>query len=108
MSKLGSTLGILIKTDKYNMEKVMLKYARVLIEMSLDGPFPDTIEFINDNGVLIRQVVTYEWKPTKCNHCNMLGNEEDACKKKGVIRKVWREVPKAVVTNTPELSEVPT
>ncbi|KAJ8424009.1 hypothetical protein Cgig2_032393 [Carnegiea gigantea] len=48
LSKLGSTLGILIKTDRTTKEKSAIKYAILLIEMSLDGPFPNHIDSIND------------------------------------------------------------
>ncbi|KAJ8419451.1 hypothetical protein Cgig2_023657 [Carnegiea gigantea] len=54
-SKIRSTLGSPLKT---------YKYARLLINISLDGLFPDYIEFFNENQVSIRQQVIYEWKPT--------------------------------------------
>ncbi|KAJ8420005.1 hypothetical protein Cgig2_006618 [Carnegiea gigantea] len=50
------------------------------------------IEFFNDNEILIRQHVTYEWKPVKCAHYHMFGHEEPVCKKKGEVRKEWRRV----------------
>ena len=40
--------GISLKTDKYTKEKSMLKYARLMVEMPLDGEFPDYIEFANE------------------------------------------------------------
>jgi len=54
-SKTGSSLGILLKTDKYAKERTMIKYARILIDISLEGPFPDYIKFFNEEEVLIRQ-----------------------------------------------------
>ena len=51
----------------------MLKFARLLIEMSLEDPFPEWIEFINDNDILIRQEVSYDWLPIKCTYYRMLG-----------------------------------
>jgi len=47
----------------------MLHYARLLIEMSLEGNFLEFIEFLNDKDVLVRQQVKYEWKPIYCTHC---------------------------------------
>ncbi|KAJ8419993.1 hypothetical protein Cgig2_031557 [Carnegiea gigantea] len=61
-------LGIPLKTDKYTKEKSMLKYARLLVEMPLDGNFPEYIEFVNEKNVLIRQKVKCEWLPLKCSH----------------------------------------
>ncbi|KAJ8425229.1 hypothetical protein Cgig2_019118 [Carnegiea gigantea] len=53
LSKIGSILGIPLKTDKYTRDKVMIKYARLLIDIPLHGHFPDHIEFFNEDGVLV-------------------------------------------------------
>ncbi|KAJ8420316.1 hypothetical protein Cgig2_007978 [Carnegiea gigantea] len=87
LSKIGSILGIPIKTDKFTKEKGMLKFARLLIKMSLEGPFPEWIEFINDNDILIRQEVSYEWLPIKCTYCHIPGHEVNACRKKETVHK---------------------
>ncbi|KAJ8421702.1 hypothetical protein Cgig2_002599 [Carnegiea gigantea] len=55
LSKIESILGIPIKSNRYIKERSMIKYTRLMIEMSLEGPFPDYIEFFNDNEVLVRQ-----------------------------------------------------
>ena len=93
LSKIGSILGIPLKTDRYTKEKRVIKYARLLIDMPLDGHFPDHIDFFNEEGILIRQQVHYEWKPVKCTHCKMFGHEDSYCKKKGGTRLEWRPVP---------------
>ena len=51
LSKIGSIIGIPLKSDKYTMEKTMLHYALLLIE--LDVAFMKFIEFINDKDVLV-------------------------------------------------------
>ena len=68
----------------------MLRYARLLVEMSLDGQFPEFIEFANEKGVLIRQMVHYEWLPIKCTYCKMFGHSLEDCRKKNPQRKEWR------------------
>ncbi|KAJ8420198.1 hypothetical protein Cgig2_028421 [Carnegiea gigantea] len=94
--KIRSILGIPIKTDKYTKQKTLLKYARLLIDISLDDAFPVYIEFFNDHNVLGRQQVKYEWKPTKCGHCRMFRHSEDECRKKTMVRKEWRVVQRQV------------
>ncbi|KAJ8425110.1 hypothetical protein Cgig2_015888 [Carnegiea gigantea] len=84
LSKIGSILRIPIKTDRYTKEKTMLRYARLLIDISLDSTFLDFIKFFNDNEVV------YEWKPVKCAHRHMFGHEEQIYKKKGGLRQEWR------------------
>ncbi|KAJ8430000.1 hypothetical protein Cgig2_033925 [Carnegiea gigantea] len=74
-SKLGGIIGIPIKTDKYTKNKEYLHYARMLIEVPMEGPFPDTIDFINDYRVLVKQRINFEWKPIKCNQCQLIGHE---------------------------------
>ncbi|KAJ8419926.1 hypothetical protein Cgig2_015577 [Carnegiea gigantea] len=91
-------MGIPIKTDKYTRDRTMLKYARLLIEVNLEGPFPEFVDFINENGV------KFEWLPAKCNHCLMYGHEETFYRKKERVRKEWRPIPKeeiAALATTP-------
>ena len=82
----------------------MLWYARVLIEMNVDGPFPEFLEFFNENDMLVRPTVKYEWLPTKCAHCNMFGHIEDQCRKKNGIPKEWRRVQHDQPTENIEVS----
>ena len=90
LSKLGSSLGIPIKIDKHTMEKTRLSYARLLIDIPVDGLFPEFIDFVND--VVVRLKVEYEWKPLKCNHCKMFGHIGEECRKKAKTRREWTEV----------------
>ncbi|KAJ8421923.1 hypothetical protein Cgig2_025978 [Carnegiea gigantea] len=92
LSKIGSLIGIPLKTDCYTKERTMIKYARLMIEVPIEGPFPDFVEFFNDEDILIRQQVQFEWKPIKCTHCSMYGHTEEICKKKVGQRMEWRPV----------------
>ena len=65
-----------------------------MIEVPFARPFLDAIEFINDQRVLVRQKVIFEWKPIKCNHCHLFGHEVSKCRKKQGNRKEWRVVQK--------------
>ena len=64
----------------------------MLVEMPLEGPFPEHIDFVNDWDIVVRQKVKYEWKPTKCTNYKMLGHEEKDCRRKNQGRKEWRPV----------------
>ena len=90
LSKIGSMLGIPLKTDRFTKDKMMLRYARLLIEMPLDGQFPEFLEFANEKGVLIRQKIQYEWIPIKCTYCRMFGHPLEDCRKKNPQRMEWR------------------
>jgi len=104
LSKIASILGIPLKIDKYIKEKSTLRYARILIEMNVEGPFPEFVEFFNKNDVLVRQTVKYKWLPTKCAHYNMFGHTEDQCRKKNGIHKEWRRVQHDQPTENTEVS----
>ena len=71
-----------LKTDKYTKDKTLLRYARLLIEISLDGSFPEYIEFANEKGVMIRQRVKHEWLPIKCSTYKMFGHNTEDCRKR--------------------------
>jgi len=60
LSKIGSLIGIPIKTDQYTKSKSMIQYARMLIEVPIEGPFPDYADFFNKKGQLTRQQVHFE------------------------------------------------
>ncbi|KAJ8419746.1 hypothetical protein Cgig2_019154 [Carnegiea gigantea] len=99
LSKLGSMLGIPIKPNKITKEKSALSYARLLIEIPLNGPFPKHIDFVNDWDVIVRQKVTYEWKLTQCSFYQMLGLEELNCRKKAKTRQEWGPVQRGEAAN---------
>ena len=92
LSKIGTLLGVPLKTDKYTLDKTFLNYARVLIDMPIDGAFPEFVEFINKHGVLVRQHVRYEWKPIKCPHYLMYRHTEPDYRKKPKPRQEWRPI----------------
>jgi len=100
LSKICSVQGIPIKTDKYTKEKTWIRYARVLIDIPITGPFSEYIEFFNEHEMLVRQLVKYEWLLIKCHHCGMFGHEEQVCKNKITPRQEWRPVTKPPTTQS--------
>ena len=50
LSKIGSLIGIPLKTDQYTKMKSMIQYVRLLIEVPIEGPFPDHVDFFNEKG----------------------------------------------------------
>ncbi|KAJ8439003.1 hypothetical protein Cgig2_012999 [Carnegiea gigantea] len=107
LSKLASILGILVKIDKQTMDKIYLNDARLLIDISLDEPFPEYVDYINDRGLVTRQNVKYEWLPLKSNHCSMFEHLEADCKRKRVIRQEWRTVTTTDQDNESRKEQLP-
>ncbi|KAJ8431836.1 hypothetical protein Cgig2_023480 [Carnegiea gigantea] len=61
---------------------------------------PEEIDLITEKGTLQKQEVFYEWRPIKCNHCEMFGHGEQECKKKHMTKQVW--VPTRQQNEEPE------
>ncbi|KAJ8428837.1 hypothetical protein Cgig2_003385 [Carnegiea gigantea] len=76
--------------SEFAIDKVLLIRRGLLVEMPLEGYFPDSIEFANEKSVLIRQKVIYEWLPLKCSHCKMFGQTQENYRKQDIHRKEWR------------------
>lgn len=90
LSKLGSCLGVPLKTDKVTKNKEILSYARLQIDIKLNSSFPEFIDFVDERGVLVRQSVNYEWRPLKCDTCKMYGHATLDCRNKLGAKWVWR------------------
>ncbi|KAL2901648.1 adenylate kinase, partial [Bienertia sinuspersici] len=70
LEKIVRPLGTLIKVDAATSNRDKLNFARVLVEMSIEGDCPDSIQFINEKDILVDIPVSYQWKPTLCGTCN--------------------------------------
>ncbi|XP_048494347.1 uncharacterized protein LOC104906959 [Beta vulgaris subsp. vulgaris] len=117
--KIVRQIGKAVKMDATTKSKDRLNYARVMIEVGIQGQLPENIQFYNEHGVLVTQTVEYEWRPVQCGKCKGYGHETDKCKKlEG--NKRWVKKPIQVtdqegfikittnrVTNEPTTVEVP-
>ena len=95
--KLVQGIGKPLRLDQATQSKDRLMYARVLVETKMNQVLPDFIEFENEKGQLVQQMINYEWRPVQCNICKGIGHGEGECKKgrKGV-KKQWVEKPKVL------------
>lgn len=86
LEKIVGLVGTPVKPDTATSLRERVAYVRYLVEMKLDGDFPSTVSFINEKGILMEQVVTYEWRPVQCKACSKWGHVEKECKS----QKVWK------------------
>ncbi|XP_074299652.1 uncharacterized protein LOC141630798 [Silene latifolia] len=82
LNKIAGLVGKPIRTDVATQAKFFLGFARIMVEVTLDQVFPDVIEFLDENDILHRQIVHYEWKPVKCSECRGMGHTARVCRKK--------------------------
>ena len=106
LHKIASLIGPVVRVDQATSNRDKLGYARVLVEMKIESDFPETIVFLNEHGVRYKQEIQFEWKPTKCSGCGMLGHEEVNCRKKDGLqkkkRRPGRKAPPGKGTQEPE------
>ncbi|KAH0773408.1 hypothetical protein KY290_010545 [Solanum tuberosum] len=76
-SKLGTLIGKPLIVDKNTERKAGLNFARLMVEVDMDTILPESISFKNEKGQLIKQKVSYEWKPTLCQYCKKYGHSEE-------------------------------
>lgn len=78
-----SLIGTPIMANKMTMEKERIQYARVLVDVNVHK-MPDVVYFQNERGIVVEQKVKYEWRPSKCTHCQGYGHEIQDCRKKAL------------------------
>ncbi|XP_062103162.1 uncharacterized protein LOC133814183 [Humulus lupulus] len=89
LSALVSTIGKPMLVDKVTKDRSMVKFARVLMEVEISDDVPKTISFLNERGQLMEHLLEYEWLPTQCQGCKILGHSEANCNRKQGV--VWRK-----------------
>lgn len=78
--KIVSKLGDFLKVDPATKNRDKLQFMRVMVEVNVSQSFLDTLQFLNEKGLLIVVDVTYEWKPEMCNKCKRMGHPTHNCK----------------------------
>uniref|UniRef100_A0A803QB93 DUF4283 domain-containing protein n=1 Tax=Cannabis sativa TaxID=3483 RepID=A0A803QB93_CANSA len=67
--------------DTSQMIKSVPVWVRVLVDVEIKDEPPRSIAFVNEKNQLVEQQVEYEWLPTKCAACNLLGHNILNCNK---------------------------
>ncbi|XP_062080248.1 uncharacterized protein LOC133785006 [Humulus lupulus] len=89
LSALMSTIGIPILVDKVTKDRSMMQFARVLVEVEITETIPKSIQFLNEKGQLMEQLLEFEWLPTQCKECRVFGHSEMMCNRKQ--KETWRQ-----------------
>lgn len=74
LSRISSVLGNLLYADECTSKLERISFARVLIEMDVTKPLPNTIIAKDPNGRIFEQTIWYDWQPEYCNTCLQLGH----------------------------------
>ncbi|XP_021838838.2 uncharacterized protein [Spinacia oleracea] len=93
------SLGKPIKRDATTVSRDKLQYARVLVDMPITQNLPDKVSFMNEHGELVQVPITYEWRPTVCDNCKLVGHSTIECRK-GKTKRIWVQKKQQVQNHT--------
>lgn len=80
LGRILSAIGRPRAMDQMTLKKQRLQFARVLIDMEIQPNPPEIIQFISEDGNLLEQKITYEWKPIRCGKCKGYGHGNEECR----------------------------
>ncbi|XP_070003215.1 uncharacterized protein [Nicotiana sylvestris] len=69
LGRIASSIGKPICTDKLIAQEAIISYARMLIEMDVSQPFPETMLIKNVDGKHKEKILSYDWQPSFCQEC---------------------------------------
>ncbi|XP_021734452.1 uncharacterized protein LOC110701169 [Chenopodium quinoa] len=75
LSRNGSLLGVPICADECTTRQLRVSFARVLIEIDVRKPMPNTVVVESPSKELLKLKVVYEWAPPFCSKCNKVGHD---------------------------------
>ncbi|XP_074288113.1 uncharacterized protein LOC141613276 [Silene latifolia] len=81
LPRIAGLLGKFVQMDVATKDKTRLGFARVMLEVPFGKPLPGSVKFMDEDGVVVTIKVVWEWKPTLCKHCKVVGHESEKCRK---------------------------
>ncbi|KAF5200471.1 hypothetical protein FRX31_009942, partial [Thalictrum thalictroides] len=76
---MGYFEGLSLFVDKLTEERKITSYARVCIEVDTKCKFQKEVMVVLDKKKAFKIPVEYNWKPTKCSHCDVFGHTDQKC-----------------------------
>lgn len=105
LSPIASFVGKPLLMDECTRNKTRLIFARVLVEISIDSVFPNSIPLWVDGKFVMDLPVEYQWKPQKCALCSSFGHSSNICSLNGAKSKTRRTPWKKQTSATLEKSQ---
>ncbi|KAL2901019.1 Sterile alpha and TIR motif-containing protein 1 [Bienertia sinuspersici] len=75
LERIIECVGTLIKVGSMTANRDKLKYARCMIDVKINQPFPEVVKFKNERNEISNVGITYEWKHETCKKCKNLGHD---------------------------------
>lgn len=81
LSKLASYIGVPQQSDLLTVTQGRLGFARVLVEVEVNGDLPESVPLISTRYGNSLIPVTYEWYPVQCPNYSRWGHRVNDCPK---------------------------
>lgn len=75
LSRIASVIGTPVFADECTTKQTRVSYARMLIEVNVTKELPTEIVVMDPYGKKFLQAVTYDWKPSYCDKCLVVGHK---------------------------------
>lgn len=82
LSMIGLEVGRLLYTDKLTRTRERLAYARLLVEVDIEGTKVDTVPIQLPTSAQLDLMIHYEETSQYCADCHRIGHQQGACKNK--------------------------
>lgn len=88
LSRIANALGVPLFADEYATNQSRISFARMVIEVNVTKPIPESIAVMDPSGQVFHQPVLFDWKPKYCEKCLTVGHN---CVKKAQTQKKPQE-----------------
>lgn len=102
LSKIGNLVGVPLCADECTTRQLRVSFARLLIEVSVTKELPKSVFIQDGSGLVVEQVVKFEWAPSFCQACQKVGHNCKVAKPKKMVKKWVPKVPAATVNEGTE------
>ncbi|XP_074278384.1 uncharacterized protein LOC141601975 [Silene latifolia] len=93
LEKISGLLGHFVRIDDSTLEKSLLGFARIMVEVEIDQKIPSQIMFVDELGKEVRVDVEYDWLPITCQKCNGIGHTTADCRRAELRRRRFQKPP---------------
>ncbi|XP_074289309.1 uncharacterized protein LOC141614463 [Silene latifolia] len=87
LEKLASLVGRFARIDDSTLDKTLLGFARIMVEVEIDQSFPNSVTFEDELGNEVKVAIEYDWLPITCKQCRGIGHATNACRRKVIGEK---------------------
>ena len=94
LGKIGSVIGKPLFTNECTANKLMISYARILVEIDVTQRLKELIVIKDNEERKFNQPMEYEWRPKFCDICQKVGHKCNTEKQKELKQWKAKEIEK--------------